>query len=89
MTTTYWLSGYYFILQTSKFFFISATAMTLGQGHRKVIQFIFTDLYFLCLKHLRFISYSLMWEAKVIVVVAAETNWKHKVMPDWGDLIKF
>ena len=30
-----------------------------------------------------------MWEAKVIVVVAAETNWKHKVMPDWGDLIKF
>ena len=27
-----------------------------------------------------------MWEAKVIV--AAETNSKHKVIPDWGDLIR-
>ena len=37
----------------------------------------------------------LTWEAKVIEVaaaadvdVAAETNWKHKVNPDWGDLIR-
>ena len=33
-----------------------------------------------------------MWEAKVIAAVAdadvaAETNWKHKVTPDWSDLI--
>ena len=35
-----------------------------------------------------------MWEAKVIAAAAAaeadaaaETNWKHKVTPDWGDLI--
>ena len=33
------------------------------------------------------------WEAKVIGAAAAdmdtsvETNWKHKVTPDWGDLI--
>ena len=26
-----------------------------------------------------------MWETKV--VAAAETNWKHKVTPDWGDLM--
>ena len=29
-----WLSGSDFVLQTSKFLFIDATAMTLGQGHR-------------------------------------------------------
>ena len=34
----------------------------------------------------------LTWEAKVIAAAAAadaaaETNWKHKVTPDWGDLI--
>ena len=37
------------------------------------------------------------WEAKVIAAAAAaaadtdaaaETNWKHKVTPDWGDLMK-
>ena len=31
------------------------------------------------------------WEAKVIAAAdadaAAETNWKHKVTPDWGELI--
>ena len=39
----------------------------------------------------------LTWQAKVIAAAAAaaadadaaaETNWKHKVTPDWGDLIK-
>ena len=34
----------------------------------------------------------LMWEAKVFAVdvdadTAAETNWKHKVIPDQSDLI--
>ena len=30
-----WLSGSHFILQTGKFLFLNATAVTLGQGHRK------------------------------------------------------
>ena len=42
----------------------------------------------------------LTWEAKAIAAAAAaadadadadaaaETNWKHKVTPDWGDLMK-
>ena len=51
-----WLSGSYFILQTSKFLFINVTAVTLGQGHQKVIQYIFPDLYFLCPKYLRWSS---------------------------------
>ena len=51
-----WLSGSHFILQTSKFLFINVTAVTLGQGHQKVIQYIFPDLYFLCPKYLRWSS---------------------------------
>ena len=43
------MSGSYFIAQT-----IDATAMTLGQGHGKVIQYIFPDPYILCAKYLRF-----------------------------------
>ena len=49
-----WLNGSHFILQTSKFLFINVTTITLGQGHQKVIQYIFPDLYFLCPKYLRF-----------------------------------
>ena len=30
----------------------------------------------------------LTWEANVTVAVTVEMNWKHKVTPDWGDLIK-
>ena len=48
-----WLSGSHFILQTSKFVFINVTAVILGQGHPKVIQYIFPDLYFLCPKYLK------------------------------------
>ena len=35
----------------------------------------------------------LTWQAKVFAAAdteadaAAETNWKHEVTPDWGDLI--
>ena len=53
-----WLSGSHFILQISNFLFINAAAMTLGQGHRMVIQYIFPDLYFLCPNYLRFSSNS-------------------------------
>ena len=48
------MSGSYFIAQTSKFLPIDATAVTLGQGHGKVIQYIFPDPCILCAKYLRF-----------------------------------
>ena len=83
------MSGSHFIGQTSKFLLIDATAVTLGLGHWKVIQYILPDLYILCPKYLRFSSNALTWEAKVIAVAAdpAETNWKHKVTQDRGHLI--
>ena len=61
MTTTFcsdWMSGYHFIAQTSKFLLIDATHVTLGKGHRKIIQFISPDIYILCPKYLRFGSNS-------------------------------
>ena len=45
-----WMSDSHFIMQTSKFLLIDATAVTLGQGHGKVIQYISPDLYILCPK---------------------------------------
>ena len=39
------MSGFHFIVQTSNFLLIDATAVTLGQGRGKVIQHIFPDLY--------------------------------------------
>ena len=50
------MSGSYFIAQTSKFLLIDATAVTLDQGHRKVIQYILPDSYILCAKYLWFSS---------------------------------
>ena len=37
------MSGSHFIVQTSKFLLIDATAVTLGEGHGKVIQYITPD----------------------------------------------
>ena len=75
------MSGSHFIVQTSKFMLIDATAATLGQGHGKVIQYISPDPYNLCAKYLRFSWNSLTWEAKVVAAadaaVGAEMNWKH------------
>ena len=48
------MSGSHFIAQKSKFLLINATAMTLGQGHGKVIQYISPDSYILCAKYVRF-----------------------------------
>ena len=48
------MGGSHFIMQTSKFLVIDATALTLGQGHGKVIQYISPDPYILCAKYLRF-----------------------------------
>ena len=53
--------------------------MTLGQGQGKVIQYISPDPYILWL------------EARMpadAAVGTEETNWKHKVTPNQGDLIK-
>ena len=72
-----------------KFLLIDATVGTLGQGQGKVIQYISPDPYILCAKYERFSSNCLTWEGKVFAVAdAAEMNWKHKVTPDRGDLIK-
>ena len=50
------MSGSHFIAQTSTFLPMSATAVTLGQGHDKVIQYISPDLYILCAKYEMFSS---------------------------------
>ena len=50
------MSGSYFIAQTSKFLLIDTTAVTLGKGHGKVIQYISPDPYILCAKYERFSS---------------------------------
>ena len=48
------MSGSHFVAQTSKFLLIDATAVNLGQGHGKVIQYIPPDPYILCAKYVRF-----------------------------------
>ena len=50
------MSGSHFIAQTSIFLLIDATAMTLGQGHGKVIQYISPDPCIVCAKYLSFSS---------------------------------
>ena len=54
MFFSYRMSGSHFIEQMSKFVPMDATAVTLGQGHQKVIQYISPDPYILCSKYLRF-----------------------------------
>ena len=50
------MSSTHFIAQTSKFLLIDATAVTFGQGHWKVIQYISRDPYIICAKYQRFSS---------------------------------
>ena len=50
------MSGSYFIAQKSTFWLMDATAVTLGQGHGKVIQYNSRDPYILCAKYQRFSS---------------------------------
>ena len=50
------MRGPHLIVQTGKFSLIYATAVTLGQGHGNVIQYIVPDIYILCPKYLRFSS---------------------------------
>ena len=44
----------HFITQTSKFLLIDALAVTFGQGHGKVIQYILPDLYIIYSEYLIF-----------------------------------
>ena len=50
------MSGSHLIVQTIKFLLINATAVTLGEGHEEVIQYISPDPYIVCAKYLRFSS---------------------------------
>ena len=58
------MSGSHFTAQTSIFLLIDTTAMTLSQGHGKVIQYISPDPYILCVKYLRFSSNGLDMRGK-------------------------
>ena len=51
-----WMSGSHLTVQVSIFLLIGAIAMTTGQGHWEVIQYISPDQYFYCPKYLRFRS---------------------------------
>ena len=72
------MSGSSFIVQKSKFSLINCTAVTLCQGHWKVIQYISPDLHILCSKYLKFSWYSFdVAAADAAVADAADaTNWK-------------
>ena len=50
------MSGSHFIAQTNKLLLVDATAVTLGQGHGKVIEYITPDPYILCAKYIWFSS---------------------------------
>ena len=61
---------------------MDATAVTLGQGHGKVIQYNSPDPYILCAKYQRFSSNGFDVRGKSFAAAdadAAETDWKHKV----------
>ena len=60
------MSGSYFITQTSKFLLIDAKAVTLGQGHSEVIQYISPDSYIICANIEGLAQPVWMWEAKVV-----------------------
>ena len=70
---------------------MDATAVTLGQGHGKVIQYISqTHIFFV--PNIKGLAQTVLtWEGKVFAAAdadAAETDWKHKVIPDRGDLMR-
>ena len=84
------MSSSHFIAQTSTFLLIDATAVTLGQGHGEVIQYISQTHIFFVPNIWGLAQTVLTWEAKVFCgggrADAVETSWKHKVTPDRGDL---
>ena len=77
------MSGSYWIVQTNNFMSISSTAVILGQGQQKALQYISLDQYFLYLSKIPRVKAStvLMRETKIVAVVmhaedAAERNGK-------------
>ena len=86
ITTTFVLIGWVVrtLLCRQANFLIIATAVTSGQGHGKVIQYIFPDQY-LFPKYIRLSTNSFDMSRKnfvAAVAAAAEMNWKHKITPD-------
>ena len=76
------MSGSQLIVQTSNFFLMDATAVTLVQDHGKVIHYISPDLYILCTKYLRFSSNVFAVRGKSCwgsgrADTAVKMNWKH------------
>ena len=85
-----WIDECFSLASENKhFFLINATAVTMGQGQRKVIQYISPDLYILCPKYVKFRINGFSWKAKVFAVAdTAETNWKYEDTPDRVALMK-
>ena len=84
------MSGSYFIAQTSKFLLIDATAIPWVKVMERSSS-TFPQTHILFTPNIKGLDHMvLMWEGKVFAAAdtdAAETNWKHKVTPDWGDLM--
>ena len=70
------MSGSHVFVQTGSLLLINVTVVTLGQGHGKFIQYIFSDPYILCPKYVKVSTNGADMRGKV------KTNWKHKVTPD-------
>ena len=67
------ISGSYSITQTNKFLLMDAKALTLGQGHGRVIHYISPDPYILCAKYQRFSQMIVTWEGKIFAAADADT----------------
>ena len=66
--------GSHFITQTGKFLLMDATAVTLGQGHGNVIQYISPDPYIHCAKYQRLSLNGFDVRGKVFAAVDANGN---------------
>ena len=71
------MSGSHFIGQTSTFLLINATAVTLGEGHGKVIEYISPDPYIICAQYLRFSSNGFNVRGKSCCGGNALKTWSH------------
>ena len=65
---------------------MDATAVTLGRSSSTIPQ---THIFFV--PNIKGLAETVLtWEGKVFAAAdadTAETDWKHKVTPEWGDLI--
>ena len=82
------MSVSHFIMLTSNFLLIDATTMTWVKVMERSSSTFYQTHIFFVLNIYGLDQMVLTWEAKVVAAAdAAETNWKHKVTPDRGDLI--